>query len=234
VNAETLEQALERLRRSRLATLDIAGLFARSEMAHKWKATFRSLLLRETVFWRLEDLLQQSYALHKMGHSLGALIILRSALETIATLIYLNQLTVSVLDGTLEFRAFGEKTGVLLLGSRNKSTEYSAINILTILQKCTKRYEYIENFYADLSECAHPNCEGLVLGYSRPDRENLIENFSNHWSAMYSRSHDTKMWTVIMIFEHEYNDVWPREFQALEKWLEDHNEELEASASRLP
>jgi hypothetical protein len=228
---EPVEHALERLRASLLRRFDIAELFARNAVAHKWKATFRSLLLREAVFWRVEDLLQQSYVLHKMGHALGALILLRSALETLATLIYLNQLTEKVLDGSLDFRTFGEKTGVLLLGSRNNTTDHTAINIQTILQKCAKRYDFIEKFYADLSECAHPNYEGLILGYSRPDRENLIENFANHWADMYSKTHEHKMTTVIVMFEHEYNDVWPKNFSALEAWLTQNDAALEAARS---
>lgn len=228
---EPVEHALERLRGSLLKKFDIAELFARNEVAHKWKATYRSLLLREAVFWRLEDLLIQSYALHKMGHALGALVLLRSSLETLATLIYLNQLTASVVDGTLDFRTFDEKARVLLLGSRNKSTDYSALSIQTILKKCAKRYDFIENFYADLSECAHPNYEGLIFGYSRPDRKNLVENFANHWSDMYSKTHEHKMSTVIMMFEREYNIVWPENFSALEAWLTKHDAALEAARS---
>jgi hypothetical protein len=181
---EPVEQALARLKASLLPSFDIGGLFSRNEIAHKWKATYRSLFLREAVFWRLEDLLQQSFALHKMGHALGALILLRSALETLATLIYLNQLTASVLNGSLNFHAFGDKTTVLLLGSRNQMTDHTAINIQTILQKCAKRYDFIEKFYADLSECAHPHHEGLIMGYNKLDRENFIENFSNRWAAV--------------------------------------------------
>jgi len=105
VNDETVDLALQRLKASLLRKFDIAELFARDRVAHKWKATFRSLLVREAVFWRLEDLLQQSYVLHKMGHALGALILLRCALETLAMLIYLNQLTAKVVDGSLDFFA---------------------------------------------------------------------------------------------------------------------------------
>jgi hypothetical protein len=231
MSEETVEQALARLRKSLLPSFDIGGLFSRNSIAHKWKATFRSLLLREAVFWRLEDLLRQSFALHKMGHSLGALILLRSALETLATLIYLNQMTGRVLDGSLNFHEFSDKTVVLLLGSRNNTTNHAALNIQTVLQKCAKRYEFIEKFYADLSECAHPNHEGLILGYSRPDRQNLIENFANHWSAMYSSTHEHKMSVVIMMFEHEYNDVWTKQFAALEEWLVKNDAELEATKS---
>jgi hypothetical protein len=228
---ETIEHALARLKASLLPSFDIGGLFSRNNIVHKWKATFRSLLLREAVFWRLEDLLQQSYALHSMGHSLGALILLRSALETLATLIYLNQLTASVLDGSLNFHTFSDKTAVLLLGSRNRMTDHSAINIQTVLHKCAKRYDFIEKFYADLSECAHPNHEGLILGYSRPDRENFIENFANHWSTMYLKTHEQKMSVVIMMFEHEYNNAWTEQFSALEEWLVKNDAQLEATKS---
>lgn len=226
---ETVEQALARLRKSLLPSFDIAGLFSRNSIAHKWKATFRSLLLREAVFWRVEDLLQQSFALHKMGHSLGALILLRSALDTLATLIYLNQMTARVLDGSLNFHEFSDKTVVLLLGSRNNATNHTALNIQTVLQKCAKRYDFIEKFYADLSECARPNHEGLILGYSRPDRVKFLENFANHWSAMYSSTHEQKMSVIIMMFEYEYNDEWTKQFAALEEWFVNNDAELEAT-----
>jgi hypothetical protein len=226
---ETVEHALERLKASLLPSFEIGGLISRNPVAHKWKATFRSLLLREAVFWRLEDLLRQSYVLHQQGHALGARILLRSALETLATLIYLNQLTASVLDGSLNFHVFGDKTTVLLLGSRNKMTDHTSINIQTVLQKCAKGYDFIEKFYADLSECAHPNHEGLIMGYSKPDRENFIENFSNRWAALYSKTHEQGMMIVVDIFEHEYNEVWTEQFAALEQWLVAQDAELEAT-----
>lgn len=226
---EPVEQALARLKASLLPSFEIGGLFTRNAVAHKWKVTTWSLLLREAVFWRLEDLLQQSYVLHKQGHALGALILLRSALETLATLIYLNQLTANVLDGSLNFHEFGKKIRVLLLGSRNEMTTVKAINIQTVLQKCSKRYDFIEKFYADLSECAHPNHEGLIMGYNRPDRENYVEHFANHWASMYAVSHEKRMSIVIMMFEHEYNDVWTEQFSALEQWLVDNDAKLEAT-----
>lgn len=229
MSEETVEQALARFKASLLPSFDIGGLFSRNNVAHKWKATFRSCLLREAVFWRLEDLLQQSYALHKMGHTLGARILLRSALETLATLIYLNQLTARVLDGMLEFHKFSDKTVQLLLGCRNEMTDHKAMHIQSVLENCEKRYDFIKTFYADLSECAHPNHEGLIMGYSKPDRENFIEHFSNRWAAMYSKTHETGMKVVMDMFEHEYNNVWTKQFSALEEWLVKNDAALEAT-----
>jgi hypothetical protein len=81
-------------------------------------------MLREAVFWRVHDLKTQSYALHQQGHGLGARILLRSGFESLAILIYLIQLMQQVHDGELNFHAFSERTSVLLLGSRDGSTEH--------------------------------------------------------------------------------------------------------------
>lgn len=228
---EPVEQGLARLKASLLSRFDVGELLARNPTAHKWKATFRSLLLREAVFWRLHDLLEQSYALHEQTHILGARILLRSAVETLAILVYLNQLTERVVNGGLNFHTFSDKTATLLLGSRNESTRYTSLNINTILSQCAKRYDFIGKFYADLSECAHPNHEGLIMGYSKPDRENLIENFSNRWVSLYGNSHEHWMRLVIFMFDQEYNVVWEREFTKLEDWLVAHDAELEATKS---
>lgn len=131
-----IEQLLAHWKTSLDPKLDLAGLYARNSIAHKWKAPFRSLMLRETVFWRLQDLLAQSLVLFQASHMLGARILLRSSFETLAILIYLNQLTAKVLGRTLNFHAFSDKTSQLLLGSKDQSTAHAAINIVTVLGHC--------------------------------------------------------------------------------------------------
>jgi hypothetical protein len=128
--------------------LRVAGLVRRNPVAHKWKAPFRSMSLRETLLWRVHDLLTQSLLLHEQGHALGARILLRSAFETVAVLIYLNLLTARVLEGTGDFHEFGTKTSQMLLGSKNQSTQIESINIMTVLKHCEGRYPGIGNLYA--------------------------------------------------------------------------------------
>jgi len=135
-----VEQNLINWTRSLFPSIPVGGLLSRSPVAYKWKAPFRVLILREAVFCRLHDLMRQSFALHQQGHGLGARILLRSGFETLATLIYLNQLIQQVLDGKLNFHAFGQKTSVLLLGSRNKKDWPRSLNIVAVLEKCDKRY----------------------------------------------------------------------------------------------
>jgi len=118
----------------------IADVYTRNPTAYKWKAFHRSIHLREAVFWRTHDLLTQAHTLFEAGHILGSRILIRSAIESIATLIYLNQLTEKVLVDKLNFHDFSDKTSRLLLGSRDKSTKHEAINIMSVLEQCEKRY----------------------------------------------------------------------------------------------
>lgn len=226
-----IDESLAAWKDSLCESVDIGGLFSRNSVAHKWKAPFRSLTLRETVSWRAQDLLAQSLLLYDSGHLLGARIILRSAFETVAILIYLNQLTRKVLAGTLNFHEFSDKTSTLLLGSRDGSTSHSAISIITVIDKCDKRYPGIKSLYGALSESAHPNYEGTCIGYSVVDKENLITTFSNKWKSMYEASHIDSMGLCISTFYYEYNEEWLDALEKLESWITDNDDELEATKS---
>jgi len=210
-------------------TIDIGGLFSRNKVAHKWKAPFRSLTLRETVAWRTQDLLEQSLLLYDSGHLLGARIILRSAFESVAMLIYLNQLIRQVLEGTLGFHEFSKKTSTLLMGSRDGSTPHKSLNIITILEKCNHRYPGIQELYGALSESAHPNYEGTCIGYSDVNRQEFITTFSNKWQMMYADRHIQNMELCIGTFYIEYNEEWPDAFEKLENWIEENDTLLEST-----
>ena len=220
---------LERWKSSLHLRVSVAGLLTRSSVAHKWKATLRSLTIRECVFWRVHDLLTQAHLLHQAGHTLGSRILIRSALESVATLIHLNQITGQVLGGSLNFHAFDLKTRALLLGSRDGSTKHTSINIATVLSHSEKKYEGISRIYATLSECAHPNYEGICIGYSEVDHKQSETNFSNRWSDLWADHHDRLVELVAAVFESEYNEVWPDLFAKLEKWIEQRDSELEAT-----
>jgi hypothetical protein len=224
-----VEQNLANWKRSLLSSIPVGGLLSRSPVAYKWKAPFRVWMLRETVFWRLSDLMTQSYALHQQGHGLGARIVLRSGFESLATLIYLNQLIQQVLDGKLSFHAFGEKTSTLLLGSRNNKQMPRSLNIVTVLERCDKRYPGLKALYADLSESAHPSYEGLCMGYSKTDHHEYETHFSNRWMELYGDRHVGSMELCMQTFHHEYNDVWPTLMEKLEGWIEANDAKLEAT-----
>lgn len=220
-----LGPALAAWKASLCREVDVGGLFARSNITHKWKAPWRARLLRESVAWRLQDLLEQSYALY----STSTRILLRSGFETVAILIYINQAMRRVVEETLNFHEFSTMTTRLLLGSRDKTTKHESIQILTVLQKADKRYPGLEKWYAALSESAHPNYEGMVLGYSKDDPKNFVTTFENHWAELFSQHHPESLMACISVFEAEYNSEWPVAYGALERWIEANDERLEAT-----
>jgi hypothetical protein len=111
-----IEQNLINWKASLSSNIPVGGLLSRNSLVYKWKAAFRIWMLREAIFWRLSDLMTQSYELHRTRNGLGARILLRSGFEALATMIYLNQLMQDVLERKLDFHTFGDKTAVLYLG----------------------------------------------------------------------------------------------------------------------
>ena len=230
-NKNSVEQNLANWKNSLFQSIPVAGLVSRNPVAYKWKAPMRSWMLREALFWRLYDLMTQSYALYQQGHMLGARILLRSGFETLAILIYLNQLSQQVLDSKLSFHAWAEKTSTLLLGSRNCADMPKSINIVTVLEKCDKRYPGLTKLYAALSESAHPNYEGLLTGYSKINHNENEVTFSNRWIELFGERHLGMMELCMETFHLEYDEVWSKLIERLERWIEANDVELEASNS---
>jgi hypothetical protein len=224
-----LATALNSLKDSLCQQINIGGLFTRNPTEHKGKAPWRALLLRESVAWRLHDLLDQSLLLSRQNHLLGARILLRSAFETLAVLIYLNRSVRAVIAGTLDFHEFSEKTSKLLLGSRNKTTNYEQVSILTVLTSADKRYPGLYESYEALSESAHPNCDGMLLGYSTSDRNSHVTNFGNKWLERYGQSHEDGVIVCLSIFTDEYDKESVNALEALEDWIELNDSQLEAT-----
>lgn len=224
-----VEQNLANWGSSLFQSIPVGGLLARNAVAYKWKSLYRVWMLRELAFWREHDLMAQSYALHQQGHGLGARILLRSGFETLATLTYLNLLMRQVLDGKLNFHLFANKTTLLLLGTRNNEEMPGAINILTVLGKCDKRYPGLMKIYEGLSESAHPNYEGLMSGYSTTNRDEYETTFSNRWMELHGDRHLDAMTLCMGTFHHEYDAVWPDLMEHLEMWVEANDVMLEAT-----
>ena len=224
-----IEQNLTKWGSLLFQSIPVGGLLERNAVVYKWKSLYRVWMLRELALWREHDLMIQSYALFQQGHGLGARILLRSGIETLATLIYLNLLMQQVLDGKLNFHLFAEKTALLLLGSRNNEAMPDAINILTVLGKCDKRYPGLMKMYEGLSESAHPNYEGLMGGYSTTNHNEYETTFSNRWMELYGGRHLDAMMLCMGTFHHEYDPIWPELIEQLEKWVEANDAELEAT-----
>lgn len=229
IGTEIIEQALQEWQSSLCAEVSVGGLYKRNPVVHKWKVTYRSLVVRELASWRLLDLLRQAFDLEKARHVLGARIILRSAVETLALLIFSNQKMETIVATGKGFHEFSNTTSRLLLGSKNKTTGVEAINILTVLDRCDRRYEGIRRLYDDLSETAHPNWQGICAGYSVHDNNEFETRFENRWSEIHGESQHGIILLLMEIFEHEYNEKWPENFDNFETWIQENDDMLESS-----
>lgn len=228
INMDDIEQNLANWSSRLFPKIPVSGLYSRSPVAHKWKAPFRALVLREATFWRENDLMCQAYYLQRQGYGLGARILLRSGFETLATIVYVNILISKVTAGTYDFHEFCDETRVLLLGTRNNSQLPDARNILTVLKRCEDRYPGISKIYGELSESAHPNYEGLLVGYSETNFDEQEVNFANHWMDIYGDKNLEGIRLCMGTFQHEYDTVFSELFVRLEKWLEENDDVLEA------
>lgn len=103
-----IREQLDRWAQSLCNEVSVGGLVSRCKIAHKWKAPYRTIVVREALLWRMHDLGQQIILLAGSNHILGSRILLRSAIETLCLLIYLNHKTKSVLSGALPFLEFEE------------------------------------------------------------------------------------------------------------------------------
>ncbi|MBU0712690.1 hypothetical protein KJ762_07415 [bacterium] len=228
---EEIETIISKWQSEKLNKIEKGSVYSRNPIAHKWKAPYRSLVTRELVFWRIIDLIDQTVLLAKNDYILGARILLRSAIETLGILIYLNQKMKALLDGSIKYEDFDSITVRLILGTKQSDSKVESINIVTVLQKCDKKYPGIFDIYKDLSESSHPNFEGMSMGYSEIDDEKYITHFRNRWKELYSNDLEHLTLTCISTFELEYNNVWPELFESLEKWLEKNDKYLSTKTS---
>lgn len=197
----------------------IGGVIARVPAAHTSTAPTRSLLLRAASAWRAHDLLTQALALYDAGNLLGARILIRSAIESLAVLAYLNQQMRGVVNGSVNFQDFAKKTRILALGSRDGSTEVSALSVMTILEKVERRIAGLSSVYASLCESAHPNHEGLVEGYLTFEDDGWTAKFSNKWSEKYKEGFESYVLVVAQLYYIEHDIEWSEAFAELETWL---------------
>jgi hypothetical protein len=175
----------------------------------------------------MHDLGQQIVLLAKHNHILGARILHRSAIETLAILIYLNQKTSSVIAGALSLFDFDKVTDKLLLGSKNGATSQVAVNILTVLEKAEKSYPGLVEMHQRLSESAHPNFDGVLYGYSSSDPQKHETHFHNRWVELFGQEQEPGTAFIFAVFEEEYNETWRTLMLSLEQWLKDNDAELE-------
>lgn len=210
--------------------VSVGSLLSRCPIAHKWKAPFRSILVRESSLWRMSDLGNSFVHIMDSESVLAARIILRSACETAALLAYLNKKTSDIVAGTITIDEFDNVTKALLLGGKNDGDHCTPINVMTAMKHFAKESAEILNIYNRLSEDAHPNASGMIYAYSDSNPADFETNFKpNITKSNVTRNHTiTAAELIFYCYEAQYNLFWPKKFETLEQWLRDNDSALDA------
>lgn len=226
---DQLEQVIGAYEESLCPELDAGGLYARNNTAHKWKVTYRTIVLRELVSWRFVDLIKQALLLEKAGHFIGSRVLIRSAIETLALLIYSVRKMENIVRTGNGFHEYSQKSVNLLLGSKASDSSHVAVNVMEVIKHASKKHSELMTAYETLSETAHPNFDGLSWAYSNVADQGMHTKFGCYSGGVYGKSQGPIILMLLGIFEAEYNDSWPAAFDKFESWIEANDKKLEAT-----
>lgn len=227
LDIDQLEYALNSYRENLCKEIDVGGLFARNNTAHKWKVTYRTIVLRELTSWRFVDLLSQAVILEKIGKHVGSRILIRASIETLSVMLYTIRKMENIVRTGDGFYQYSDKTTRLLIGSRNEHTKHEAINILDIVTVASKKHPELQRGYDELSETVHPNWDGFSRMYSEVSERGMVTAFTDNSGRIYGKSQLPIITLLCSIFEVEYNEVWPDAFDNFESWIEKNDKKLE-------
>jgi len=226
-----IAKVLEFYKGSLVKKIDLSSLYSRSKIAHKWKLTYRLIVLREAISWRFVDILSQAYSNGMHGMTIGSLILTRAALETVCLLIYMNNKMQLVIDGKMSFDDFERITIRLLLGVKNIDKLPEPVNIMKLIEDSESKYPGIKKTYDDLCEIVHPNYRGLCYGYTKTNQQEYETEFGIFCEEKFGNQYESMIEKCLKTFEEEYND-WKKHFEQLEKWLEKNDSKLERQRNK--
>lgn len=144
---------------------------------------FRTFSLRESLLHRISNLGSNAYDLFYKQNALSGIIIVRSILETVSILYLLTDKIEKAIESN-ELESFDKYLNRLILGSKNKSTDIKAINVLSGIDSWTKKEKGIRKMYNDLSEFAHPNWWGNLAAMGKVDKDKfrlVLGKENNKW-----------------------------------------------------
>lgn len=94
-----------------------------------------------------------------------------------------------------------------IMGSRDKSTPFEAVNILTAVDKVDKEFDGLRKMYDCLCEYTHPNWSGALGSFGTYDEERFCLNLGNERSkANFSRGFAPFVQSLVMASEY-YNGL---------------------------
>lgn len=185
----------------------LPGRVEAAKTSHKAKLPFFAACLRECLLYRVTELGQSACDATKDGKLVSAAILTRAVLETVALLVLLDQRVREAVAESRQIKALDDLVSRALVGCRNKATPLEAINIRTILEHATKRYDGLAQIYDDLSEIAHPNWGGLLGAYGTLNEDDRLYELGE--SKVPLPMILIALNIALQVFDHTYNPMVP-------------------------
>ena len=168
-NTFTLEDVIDIASKLRQG---LANTITPAEISPTAKIPFKLRVLRELILYRVSDLSDAACVHYNDCATIPALVLTRAAFETMAMLFYVKKHVEAAL-AKRDVDALDEIAMKGTFGSKDKSTPYESVNIITIISHLKKEYPTLEDTFKQLCEFSHPNCAGLMVAYEGIEEKNL-------------------------------------------------------------
>ncbi|MDK1375187.1 MULTISPECIES: hypothetical protein [unclassified Sinorhizobium] len=172
--AATLNADMDALRSQRIQVLPLTGDLRRSKLAWKYA------VLRQSLTYRLVDLVDAAVEQWGEGNSLACMVLARAFFETVAVVHFIEQST----RKALEAKDLGRLDQLAMQATFGGRSDYwrmdndPAISVMTALDKLSRELPRAREFYEHISEVAHPNSQGTHQFYSVTDTQRIEVTFS--------------------------------------------------------
>ena len=173
------------------------------------KIPFKVVSLREALLHRAAELAEVACDLFSRDRIVSAFLITRGLLETGAVLFDLRDRVVDAIDAS-RLSELDDFLMRALLGSREPDAKIQALNVLSIIDRVSKKATFFRNSYDRLSEFAHPNWSGVLASYSKGDEKNLLLNLGADVAKVPPRIGLSVLVGVLEMFIFNYNDLGSR------------------------
>lgn len=136
-------------------------------------------LLNTALGYRIVEISETAHNLYESENLLPAIILSRSAFETLMVAHRLNdRIHFSIVNNN--FNELDEEIRKLGFGSKIKGLGFPAINIKTIVDSINKKTPGVKNYYDELSEISHPNWAGVLGIYCNLDWDKRSGTFGRN------------------------------------------------------
>jgi hypothetical protein len=160
----------------------------------RWQLPGKAQIIRESLLWRIEELAQNAFDALDAGRFVASALAARAVMETTAGLVFLESLMQLAIEEGVD-KALVLKIDRFLINSKIWEEIEDPIHINDMLREVEKVIPgFFEQYYAILSESAHPNWAGTFGAFGTFDKAKVLAIFK-----VGGRSPDTQRQKIAII-----------------------------------